>query len=143
MKLFSASVPVFIVPPTNLTALDGKDATITCQAEGAPTPNVTWHFNGNIILLLMQLPYPVPMHLEECRSIKNVIMIMNFSVKRKFMQSKRQHFPHFNTLFHLILHFMDETSLQGTDSFLEGNLQQNKKIPMVWLISDQYQPLTL
>jgi protein sidekick len=39
-------VPVFIQPPANLTALDGKDATITCQAEGAPAPNVTWFFNG-------------------------------------------------------------------------------------------------
>ena len=42
----AASVPVFIHPPANLTALDGKDATISCQAEGAPAPNVTWYFNG-------------------------------------------------------------------------------------------------
>ena len=43
---FSASVPVFISPPANQTALDGKDATLTCHAEGAPAPNVTWYFNG-------------------------------------------------------------------------------------------------
>ena len=29
-----------------MTALDGKDATIPCEAEGAPSPNVTWFFNG-------------------------------------------------------------------------------------------------
>jgi len=43
------SVPVFIEPPANQTALDGKDATITCRAEGAPAPNVTWYFNGGQI----------------------------------------------------------------------------------------------
>lgn len=33
-------------PPQNVTVLDGKDATITCRAVGAPTPNVTWIYNG-------------------------------------------------------------------------------------------------
>ena len=32
-----------------MTALDGKDATIPCEAEGAPPPNVTWYFNGGQI----------------------------------------------------------------------------------------------
>lgn len=32
--------------PTNMTAIDGKDATIPCEAEGAPTPNITWYLNG-------------------------------------------------------------------------------------------------
>lgn len=32
--------------PKNVTVLDGKDATIICRAAGAPTPNVTWVFNG-------------------------------------------------------------------------------------------------
>ncbi len=35
-----------INPPQNQTALDGKDATIACVAEGAPAPNVTWFYNG-------------------------------------------------------------------------------------------------
>jgi protein sidekick len=43
---FSASSPVFVTQFVNLTALDGKDATIPCKAEGAPAPNVTWFFNG-------------------------------------------------------------------------------------------------
>lgn len=34
------------VGPQNLTVLDGKDATINCQAAGAPIPNVTWVYNG-------------------------------------------------------------------------------------------------
>lgn len=33
-------------PPQNVTALDGKDAIITCRAVGAPTPNITWIYNG-------------------------------------------------------------------------------------------------
>ena len=41
-----ASVPILIQPPVNVTALDGKDATISCTAEGSPAPNVTWYFNG-------------------------------------------------------------------------------------------------
>jgi len=32
--------------PQNATALDGKDATIKCVAEGAPAPNVTWYLDG-------------------------------------------------------------------------------------------------
>lgn len=41
-----ASPPIMQTPPSNLTVLDGKDATISCRAIGAPTPNVTWYFNG-------------------------------------------------------------------------------------------------
>lgn len=32
--------------PQNVTALDGKDATIWCRAVGAPNPNITWIYNG-------------------------------------------------------------------------------------------------
>lgn len=32
--------------PANVTVLDGKDATILCRAVGAPTPNITWVYNG-------------------------------------------------------------------------------------------------
>ncbi|XP_021701141.1 protein sidekick isoform X4 [Aedes aegypti] len=39
------SVPIMEMPPTNLTVLDGKDATMHCRAVGAPTPNITWVFN--------------------------------------------------------------------------------------------------
>ena len=45
-------MPILISPPSNLTALDGKDATITCTAEGAPAPNITWFFNGEPSFLL-------------------------------------------------------------------------------------------
>ena len=38
-----------IKPPQNLTALDGKDATISCNAQGAPAPNITWFVNGKIV----------------------------------------------------------------------------------------------
>ncbi|XP_073831568.1 sidekick cell adhesion molecule isoform X3 [Musca autumnalis] len=40
-----ASAPVMEVPPQNVTALDGKDATISCRAVGAPSPNITWIYN--------------------------------------------------------------------------------------------------
>ena len=50
---FSASVPILISPPSNLTALDGKDATISCTAEGAPAPNITWFFNGELSTFLL------------------------------------------------------------------------------------------
>ncbi|XP_073831576.1 sidekick cell adhesion molecule isoform X10 [Musca autumnalis] len=39
------SAPVMEVPPQNVTALDGKDATISCRAVGAPSPNITWIYN--------------------------------------------------------------------------------------------------
>ncbi|KAK9695167.1 Immunoglobulin I-set domain [Popillia japonica] len=39
------SIPVMEVGPKNITVLDGKDATITCQAAGAPVPNITWIYN--------------------------------------------------------------------------------------------------
>ncbi|XP_034123900.1 protein sidekick isoform X7 [Drosophila guanche] len=39
------SAPVFEQPPQNVTALDGKDATISCRAIGSPNPNVTWIYN--------------------------------------------------------------------------------------------------
>ncbi|XP_046802362.1 protein sidekick isoform X8 [Lucilia cuprina] len=40
-----ASAPVLEQPPQNVTALDGKDATISCRAIGAPNPNITWIYN--------------------------------------------------------------------------------------------------
>ncbi|XP_062139570.1 protein sidekick isoform X7 [Drosophila sulfurigaster albostrigata] len=40
-----ASAPVMEQPPQNVTALDGKDATISCRAVGAPNPNITWIYN--------------------------------------------------------------------------------------------------
>ncbi|KAH8411433.1 hypothetical protein KR215_004422, partial [Drosophila sulfurigaster] len=39
------SAPVMEQPPQNVTALDGKDATISCRAVGAPNPNITWIYN--------------------------------------------------------------------------------------------------
>lgn len=44
-----SALPVMLTPPTNLTVLDGQDATITCRAEGAPPPNITWMFNGKVL----------------------------------------------------------------------------------------------
>lgn len=35
-------------PPQNVTVLDGKDATISCRAVGAPNPNITWIYNGKL-----------------------------------------------------------------------------------------------
>lgn len=32
--------------PQNQTILDGKDATLTCNAVAAPIPNTTWIYNG-------------------------------------------------------------------------------------------------
>lgn len=46
------SPPIMQTPPSNLTVLDGKDATISCRAIGAPTPNVTWYFNDSLIINL-------------------------------------------------------------------------------------------
>ncbi|XP_054086564.1 protein sidekick isoform X3 [Zeugodacus cucurbitae] len=40
-----ASAPVMEKAPQNVTALDGKDATIWCRAVGAPNPNITWIYN--------------------------------------------------------------------------------------------------
>lgn len=41
------AVPIMETPPQNATLVDGKDATITCRAAGAPTPNVTWIYQNN------------------------------------------------------------------------------------------------
>lgn len=40
-------------PPQNVTVLDGKDATIICRAVAAPTPNITWIYNGELTLLVL------------------------------------------------------------------------------------------
>ena len=44
--MISASVPIMEAVPQNATVLDGKDATLTCRAVAAPSPNVTWIYNG-------------------------------------------------------------------------------------------------
>ena len=49
LSFFPASSPVWVNKPHNQTALDGKDATIACEAEAAPQPNVTWYFNDGEI----------------------------------------------------------------------------------------------
>lgn len=41
-----ASAPVMESPPENRTVRDGRDETFSCKAGGAPTPNITWIFNG-------------------------------------------------------------------------------------------------
>lgn len=44
-----ASAPVMESPPENRTVRDGRDETFSCKAGGAPTPNITWIFNGKLI----------------------------------------------------------------------------------------------
>ncbi|XP_068898271.1 protein sidekick isoform X6 [Tenebrio molitor] len=41
-----SAVPIMEIGPQNVTVLDGKDATLSCRAAGAPTPNVTWIYKG-------------------------------------------------------------------------------------------------
>ncbi|EZA58520.1 Protein sidekick [Ooceraea biroi] len=42
------SGPVMEKGPQNLTVLDGKDATLSCNAIAAPKPNTTWYYNDTI-----------------------------------------------------------------------------------------------
>lgn len=42
--------------PQNITVLDGKDATLNCRAVGAPTPNVTWIYNGKFTKVFVKFP---------------------------------------------------------------------------------------
>ncbi|XP_029040610.1 protein sidekick isoform X3 [Osmia bicornis bicornis] len=42
------SGPIMENGPQNLTILDGKDATLTCNAVAAPIPNTTWIYNDTI-----------------------------------------------------------------------------------------------
>ncbi|XP_044015450.1 protein sidekick isoform X2 [Aphidius gifuensis] len=44
------STPILESFPRNMTVLDGKDATFTCRAVGAPQPNTTWYFNDTSVL---------------------------------------------------------------------------------------------
>lgn len=43
--------------PNNLTILDGKDAVINCRVAGAPTPNVTWIYQGIYRYLPQNTPF--------------------------------------------------------------------------------------
>lgn len=47
-QIKKASTPILEQAPENVTVLDGKDATIQCRAVGAPTPNITWIYNGEL-----------------------------------------------------------------------------------------------
>ncbi|CAD1468247.1 unnamed protein product [Heterotrigona itama] len=47
--LFPASGPIMENGPQNQTILDGKDATLTCNAVAAPIPNTTWIYNDHAI----------------------------------------------------------------------------------------------
>lgn len=51
LYFYSAAQPIMEFGPKNLTVLDGKDATLSCRAAGAPTPNTTWIINGKISFL--------------------------------------------------------------------------------------------
>ncbi|XP_026679193.1 protein sidekick-like [Diaphorina citri] len=42
------SAPIMESPPQNVTVLDGKDTVLTCRVAGAPTPNITWFYQGKI-----------------------------------------------------------------------------------------------
>ncbi|XP_032667405.1 protein sidekick isoform X2 [Odontomachus brunneus] len=42
------SGPIMENGPQNLTVLDGKDATLSCNAVAAPKPNTTWYYNDTI-----------------------------------------------------------------------------------------------
>ncbi|XP_076627146.1 sidekick cell adhesion molecule isoform X4 [Colletes latitarsis] len=44
------SGPIMENGPQNLTILDGKDATLTCNAVAAPIPNTTWIYNDTILV---------------------------------------------------------------------------------------------
>ncbi|XP_066595112.1 protein sidekick isoform X2 [Prorops nasuta] len=44
------SGPIMENGPKNLTALDGKDVTLTCNAIAAPIPNITWIYNDTTLV---------------------------------------------------------------------------------------------
>ncbi|XP_019697114.1 protein sidekick isoform X2 [Harpegnathos saltator] len=44
------SKPIMENGPQNLTVLDGKDATLSCNAVAAPKPNTTWYYNDTILV---------------------------------------------------------------------------------------------
>ena len=57
---FTATAPAMVIPPNNETVLAGQDATFTCRASGAPTPNITWMFNGqNLFILFLNIEYKI------------------------------------------------------------------------------------
>ncbi|XP_039313553.1 protein sidekick isoform X8 [Solenopsis invicta] len=45
----NTSGPIMENGPQNLTVLDGKDATLSCNAIAAPKPNATWYYNADMI----------------------------------------------------------------------------------------------
>ncbi|XP_020295533.1 protein sidekick isoform X2 [Pseudomyrmex gracilis] len=44
----NTSGPIMENGPQNLTVLDGRDATLSCNAVAAPKPNTTWYYNDTI-----------------------------------------------------------------------------------------------
>ncbi|XP_032234904.2 roundabout homolog 3 [Nematostella vectensis] len=48
--LDAPAAPSFTTTPTNQTAREGSDITFYCMASGVPTPTITWHKVGGVIL---------------------------------------------------------------------------------------------
>ena len=44
--IFTGPLNFIQVPPSPLRLLQGKNASLTCSADGLPTPTITWELNG-------------------------------------------------------------------------------------------------
>ena len=56
---------------------EGDNISFTCQATGAPVPNISWYFNDNPVDNITTMKYTTSLSIINTITINNTLTIMN------------------------------------------------------------------